>query len=336
METPARSNHPSWLGLVLQVVGGLFVATGISLGLAASSGGNLVVAHVNPHPVVFLAAVSALTLGGTCFLVGPGFTKGRPWAPWIGALAALVSIAAVASLAVGLTALDWEWTWILLTGLVGAALLLLVIYRSCHRQAAVATAGNDTWANNMVRIPVGAPELPPGSLALDSRVVKMMEVRAESAYRPGVTDVECLYVMTGDSPGVVDTLHSLATSEVVRAATPNMIRTSIDGTLAVVLKEREGKPPGCWVEVHTHPDRDRAKPSDRDLESWRWKDRFLKEKMPATEVFYGVHAVTNERPGAPTPPHPSGKNKVAWASVCRDHELAVFTGDGRSTETVVS
>jgi hypothetical protein len=251
------------------------------------------------------------------------------------ALALLVVIVALGTLALAITSIEGPRTWVPIAGLVGAILGLLPVYRVLNLSSRVPRVGSDAWAQGFIRVPVDGKEVPSGVVALDVKVIKMMEIRAESVFRPGSSDVECFYAITGETPGALDTLHSLASRQVVSTATPNMVQADIEGMVTLVLKERQGKAPGCLVEIHTHPDRAEAVPSNQDLKHWQSTARFLSERLPQSQLFFGVHAVTRERPGVAASPKASAEHKIGWSSVCKDHEIAVFTTTGRPARVLL-
>jgi hypothetical protein len=99
-----------------------------------------------------------------------------------------------------------------------------------------------------------------GVLLLPTRLINLMEIRAESGFRPNEEDVEIVYALSGSSSYVADMLHKLSSQTVVEEAKENYIVSSVQGMIEHVVKERDN-PPKLVVAIHTHP-QGIPKPSD--------------------------------------------------------------------------
>ncbi len=155
-------------------------------------------------------------------------------------------------------------------------------------------------------------------------VVDQMEIRVESVFRPNDPDVEICYALSGGS--VVDMLHKLASNAVVKLSSPFEIYTVTESKVKMILEER-GEIPKIIVDVHTHPN-GVAELSDEDVEAISRVYEVYKEKLPNTEIYFGVHAVSGEKIGKRVEPVAEG-NRIRWRSITREHEVAFYDGKCR-------
>ena len=159
-------------------------------------------------------------------------------------------------------------------------------------------------------------------ITVHPNLIKQMEIRAESVFRPDSEDVETAYALSGQD--ILDTLHKFTSKEVIRSATPFEIHTKTEAKIRQILEESE-VPPKIVVDIHTHP-KGSAELSDQDIATNRRAyDLFSKH---FDEVYFGVHAVSEEMRLKRTPPKVEG-NRIVWNSIRRRHEVAFFDKDGK-------
>jgi hypothetical protein len=316
-------------GSRFKLLGLVMAASGICLGLAASLGGDLLIAHVHPDWLSFTGSVSLIFCGVTGYCIGDGLAKERPWAIWLASILILLTAGVLASSILALAAFKSSLIWIPMALLIGLGAGLIVLYRHLDLLSAVPFLVSEAWIKKSIHVPAVMDDLLPGTLVLSNQLIKIMEVRSEAVYHPGRRDSECAYAITGGTAGSLDMLHSLASDQVMKSATPNMVETDVSGMVKLVLEERQGKTPGCLLQVHTHPDTFEAIASEKDLLAWQQTERWIRQQLPKTEFYFGIHAVSKERPGISATPKLVAANKVGWASVCRDHEIAIFTTNGK-------
>ena len=161
-------------------------------------------------------------------------------------------------------------------------------------------------------------------------VIDQMEIRVESVFRPNQEDVETAYALSGDD--VIDMLHKFTSSDVIREAKPHVIYTITEGKVRHILAER-GRVPKIVVDVHTHPC-GIAGLSDVDRVTIKKVAEIFKEMMPGVRVYFGVHAVSEERIGGRQDLRVVG-NKIVWRSLTREHEVAFFDEDGKPVDVAV-
>ena len=167
-------------------------------------------------------------------------------------------------------------------------------------------------------------------IIIPSNLIKQMEIRVESVFRPDVEDVETTYALTGNN--VMEVLHPFTSKEVIKSATPFEIHTKIEAKIKQILEERAelGKA-STVIDVHTHP-QGLPIPSDQDLTIF--KRAFTVYKKYFDNVFFGIHAVSEEQRFRRTEPKAEG-NKIVWTSLSRKHEVAFYDKDGKPVEVEV-
>ena len=161
-------------------------------------------------------------------------------------------------------------------------------------------------------------------------IIDQMEIRVESVFRPNQEDVETAYALSGDN--VIDMLHKFTSSDVIRDAKPHVIYTITEGKIRHILAER-GRIPKIVVDVHTHP-YGIAELSDVDKKTIKKVAEIFREKMPGVRVYFGVHAVSEEKIGSRQDLKVIG-NKIVWRSLTREHEVAFFDENGKPVDVVV-
>jgi len=161
-------------------------------------------------------------------------------------------------------------------------------------------------------------------------IIRQMEIRVESVFRPNAEDVETTYALTGN--GIMEMLHAFTSKEVIKSATPFEIHTKIEAKIKQILEERAeiGKA-STVIDVHTHP-QGLPVPSDQDLVVF--KRAFMVYSRYFENVFFGVHAISDEKRFRRTKPKAEG-NKIVWTSLNRKHEVAFYDKDGNPVEVEV-
>ena len=175
----------------------------------------------------------------------------------------------------------------------------------------------------------------PGSgraLALSWLALERAEIVTEGVFRPGVSDVEVKYIMSGSAPNRIDRIHALSSDMVIPEATSVSVRTDV-GRLIELLKHVGAADAALIADIHTHPS-GIPEPSDQDKKSWNDMGRYLAEEFPNAAILFGVHGVG---PSATEflkrkAPERVAVNTVAWRSNIRDHKVALFTPDARPVE----
>ena len=167
-------------------------------------------------------------------------------------------------------------------------------------------------------------------IVIPSNLIRQMEIRVESVFRPDVEDVETTYALTGNN--VMEVLHPFTSKEIIKSATPFEIHTKIEAKIKQILEERAelGKA-STVIDVHTHP-QGLPIPSDQDLTVF--KRAFTVYKKYFDNVFFGIHAVSEEQRFRRTEPKAEG-NKIVWTSLSRKHEVAFYDKDGKPVEVEV-
>jgi hypothetical protein len=173
--------------------------------------------------------------------------------------------------------------------------------------------------------PLSVPEsaTEKNALLLPKRLINLMEIRAESAFRPKEEDVELVYALSGSSSVVPDTLHKLSSNTVVDKASPDHIVTSVNGMIEYILKER-GDKPKLVVLLHTHP-QSTSKPSKQDERYFDSATITVKSLCPGVEVVFGIHAVSSEQIRERQETTKSSRNTIKWSSITREHEVSFYT-----------
>ena len=168
--------------------------------------------------------------------------------------------------------------------------------------------------------PAGGPALK--GLALSSQMVQLMEIRAESIFRPNEEDYEIAYALSGSSSDALDMLHKLASNEVVSSATPESVQPIARAMVSHVNRER-GDSPKIIIDVHTHP-KGIPQPSDADRRAFLSEGPFVRSLVPGVQVLFAVHAVSSESMLSREAPAKTGGNRIRWTSITREHEVAFF------------
>jgi hypothetical protein len=172
-----------------------------------------------------------------------------------------------------------------------------------------------------------------GGFLLSSSLINQIEIRVESVFRPGQSDVEIVYALTGSRPDYPEMLHKFSSNEVVAHATPERISTVTEKMAEHILKERPDVPK-IIVAAHTHPDAT-AELSQQDKSSIVSIARRLRELIPTTNVIFAVHAVSSESPRSRTMPMKIAGNRIKWSSITRTHELAFFNENSEPVEVTI-
>jgi proteasome lid subunit RPN8/RPN11 len=159
-----------------------------------------------------------------------------------------------------------------------------------------------------------------GDLLLSSSLINQMEIRVESVFRPGLSDVEIAYALSGST--YPDMLHKFSSNEVVAHAAQDRIITAAEKMAEHILRERPDAP-NIIVGVHTHPD-GAAELSGQDKSSMPQIAAKLKERIAGANMVFAVHAVSSESPRARAQPAKIAVNRIRWSSITRTHEIAFF------------
>jgi len=181
--------------------------------------------------------------------------------------------------------------------------------------------------------PLKAPEASERALVLSTRLINLMEIRAESAFRPNEEDVELVYALSGSTLNVPDMLHKLSSSTVVEEATKDHVTSSIRGIIEHITKERDGAPK-LVVGVHTHP-QSVPHPSEGDKRYFISASETIKALIPGTNVLFGVHAVSSESVRERKEPAKISRNAIRWSSITREHEVAFYTPEAEPYEVKI-
>ena len=168
-------------------------------------------------------------------------------------------------------------------------------------------------------------------LTISPSLVELMELRAESAFRPNEKDVEIVYALTGLDPNMPDLLHKFSSNEIVARATPNNISYYTDTIIKHILEER-GEKPKLLIKLHTHPDGS-SQLSEMDKESNKSVSKQFKEAFPGVAVYFGVHSISKEAARMKRiSPSKESNNTLKWSSITRKHEVAFYTEDSKPKE----
>lgn len=167
-------------------------------------------------------------------------------------------------------------------------------------------------------------------IIIPSNLIKQMEIRVESVFRPDAVDVETTYALTGND--VMEILHPFTSKEVIKFATPFEIHTKIEAKVKQILEERAelGKA-STVIDVHTHP---LGFPIPSDQDQVVFKRSFIVYSRYFENVFFGIHAVSEEQRLRRTEPKAEG-NKIIWTSLNRKHEVAFYDKDCKPVEVEV-
>lgn len=170
-------------------------------------------------------------------------------------------------------------------------------------------------------------------LCLSPKIIKLMEIRAESVFRPNQEDVEIVYALSGSSSYTPDMLHSLSSSEIVEEATPAHVIAYREKMVELIRKER-GRDPSLIVDVHTHPN-GLPYPSETDKRTNKIVAQNIKRIMPNVKIIFGVHAVSSEAIREIEKPVKIEKNIIRWCSATREHRVGFYTEDSLPQEVMI-
>ena len=159
-----------------------------------------------------------------------------------------------------------------------------------------------------------------GDLLLSSFLISQMEIRVESVFRQGQSDVEIAYALSGST--YPDMLHKFSSNEVVAHPAQDRIIMAAEKMAEHILRERPDAP-NIIVGVHTHLD-GAAELSGQDISSMPGIAAKLKERIAGVNVVFAVHAVSRESPRARAQPVKIAVNRITWNSITRRHEVAFF------------
>ncbi len=175
------------------------------------------------------------------------------------------------------------------------------------------------------------PASPGGLFLLSSSLINQMEIRVESVFRPGQSDIEIAYALSGST--YPDMLNKFSSNEVPAHATQERITTSAEKMAEQIIKERPDAPK-IIVAAHTHPD-GAAELSEQDIGSMPRIAAKLKERIGGVKVIFAVHAVSRESPRARTHIMKIAGNRIKWNSITRTHEVAFFDENARPVEVSI-
>ena len=160
-------------------------------------------------------------------------------------------------------------------------------------------------------------------LLISRHLLNLMEIRAESAFRPDQNDIELVYALSGSIPYVPDMLHTLSSNAVVEEASENHIVSSVGGMIEHIRQERDNDI-GTIVEVHTHP-LSSSNPSEQDRRYFAGAEQTIQRLVPDVQVLFGIHAISSERVTERQPPVRTSMNTIRWSSINRGHEIAFYS-----------
>lgn len=168
------------------------------------------------------------------------------------------------------------------------------------------------------------------AVLVSNRLINLMEIRAESSFRPKKEDVEIMYALSGEDTNMPDLLHKLSSSTVVEEATPNYIAASVRGMIEHIIKER-GNEPKLIVQVHTHPE-SIPQPSEKDKRYFASAAETIKALLSGANVLFGIHAISSESIRERQEPAKISRNTIKWSSITREHEIGFYTPDAKPYE----
>jgi len=175
--------------------------------------------------------------------------------------------------------------------------------------------------------------VPTKRVLLSSRLINLMEIRAESSFRPEEEDVELVYALSGSNPDVADMLHKLSSQTVVAKATQDYIVSSIRGMIEHIKKEA-GSEPKLVIQLHTHP-QSTPRPSEDDKLYFKSASETINALIPGANVLFGVHAISSESIRERQEPAKVSRNAIKWSSITREHEIAFYTADAQPCEVEI-
>ena len=173
------------------------------------------------------------------------------------------------------------------------------------------------------------------ALFLTSNFLNLAEIRAESSFRPQHEDVEVIYALSGREHNVPDTFHKLSSRFVIKEASQSMILANIEEIVKHILKEREEEPQLIII-VHTHP-AGIAHPSETDKEYQIRSTKIIRKYVPDAAIIFGIHSVSGEgeQVREREAPKKTSKNRIAWSSITRSHEIAFYNAELKPVEVVI-
>jgi hypothetical protein len=173
------------------------------------------------------------------------------------------------------------------------------------------------------------------TLLLSFHFLDLAEIRAESSFRPQHEDVEVLYALSGRAPNVPDTFHKLSSRFVIREASASMILTNTEELVKHILKECE-ESPNLIIVVHTHPE-GIAHPSETDRDYFHQAAQLVRNYVPVASVIFGIHSVSSEGEMVREREEPkkTSKNRIAWSSITRSHELVLYSEHAKPVEVTL-
>lgn len=166
-------------------------------------------------------------------------------------------------------------------------------------------------------------------ILLRPAILKSMEIRAQSIFRPGHEDVEILYALSGDSR-MVDMMHQFSSEDILYGSDSMEANVSVANIIEHVKAEIGGLPK-VLVILHTHPGGESI-PSQQDKLFFSSTEQTIKQHSPGTRVFFGIHAVSGGSVRAKTDYEKINKNTIKWSSITHDHEVAFYTKEAKPLE----
>lgn len=171
------------------------------------------------------------------------------------------------------------------------------------------------------------------ALSISRHLVSLMEIRAESGFRPDQDDFELVYALSGSRPDSPDMLHTLSSDAVVEEASQNHIVSCVRSMIEHIRQERTDSI-GMIVELHTHP-QSSSRPSEQDRRYFASAARTVKTLVPNAQVLFGVHSISSEAMRKKREPVRMSMNTIVWSSINREHEIAFYTADARPYEVLL-
>lgn len=167
-------------------------------------------------------------------------------------------------------------------------------------------------------------------LLLSARVINLMEIRAESSFRPNEEDVELVYALSGPTLNAPDMLHKLSSRKVVEEANQAYVVSPVRGVIEHIMKERDGEP-SLVILLHTHP-QSTPQPSGDDKRYFRSTSETISAMIPGASILFGVHAISSESIRERQEPIKVSRNTIKWSSITKEHEVAFCTPDAKPYE----
>ncbi len=167
-------------------------------------------------------------------------------------------------------------------------------------------------------------------LLLSAHVINLMEIRAESSFRPNEEDVELVYALSGPNLNTPDMLHKLSSRKVVEEATQAYVVSSVKGVVEHIIKERDVEP-SLVVLLHTHP-RSTPQPSGDDKRYFQSTSETISAMIPGANILFGIHAISSESIRERQEPIKVSRNTIKWSSITKEHEVAFYAPDAKPYE----